>query len=332
MNLKSKKFFVTGADGFIGSHTVEKLLDYGANVIALIKYNSWNDIGYLKYIPKNKLKKINLVFGDIRDKDLLEKYLNKIEYVIHLSSLISIPYSYEAPDSYIQTNIIGLNNLLSTLKKAKKLKRFVQISTSEVYGTAKHVPMNENHPLSAQSPYSASKIAADAIAYSYYRSYDLPIVIARPFNTYGPRQTTRAIIPTIITQLIDNKSTTITLGSLKPTRDLNYVEDTADGIIALSLCKKAEGEVVNICSSSEISIKNLVVKLSKISRKKIIILTDKKKFRPKKSEVYRLFGCNKKIKKLTKWKPKTNINDGLEKTFNWFKDNHDLRKNLSNLN
>ena len=318
MNLKNKYFLVTGADGFIGSHTVEKLVDYGAKVIALVKYNSWSEIGYLKYLPKNKLKKINLIFGDLRDKNFLTKYANKIEYVIHLSSLISIPYSYDAPDSYIETNIIGLNNLLSSLRDKKNLKRFVQISTSEVYGTAKYVPMDESHPLSAQSPYSASKIGADAIAYSYYRSFNMPIVIARPFNTYGPRQTTRAIIPTIISQLIQGK-TRIHLGSLKPTRDLNYVEDTANGIISLALCKKAEGEVVNIASSSEISISDLLKKIAKISGNKITVVTNKNKLRPKSSEVYRLFGSNKKIKKLTGWKPKYNIQTGLLKTYNWFK-------------
>ena len=319
-SLKNKNVLVTGADGFIGSHLVEMLSKKEANISALHYYNSWNEIGWLNDIDKNVLKQINLVPGDIRDAELIRKLIKKVDYVFHLSSLIAIPYSYDAPRSYVDTNIIGALNVLEGCKENDSLTRLIHVSTSEVYGSAQKIPIPEDHPLVGQSPYSASKISADKLAESYYCSFNLPVVTARPFNTFGPRQTARAVIPTIASQLIDGKKK-IHLGSLDPTRDFNYVSDTANGMIEIALCPKAEGEVINIGSGEEWSIGETVEKISKILDTDIEIIQDKNRIRPKKSEVNRLVCDNTKIKRLTSWKREVSFEEGLVKTINWIKIN-----------
>ena len=319
-SLRNKNVLVTGADGFIGSHLVEMLSKKGANISALHYYNSWNEIGWLNDIDKNVLKEINLVPGDIRDAELIRKLIKKVDYVFHLSSLIAIPYSYDAPRSYVDTNIVGALNVLEGCKENDSLTRLIHVSTSEVYGSAQKIPIPEDHPLVGQSPYSASKISADKLAESYYCSFNLPVVTARPFNTFGPRQTARAVIPTIASQLIDGKKK-IHLGSLDPTRDFNYVSDTANGMIEIALCPKAEGEVINIGSGEEWSIGETVEKISKILDTDIEIIQDKNRIRPKKSEVNRLVCDNTKIKRLTSWKREVSFEEGLVKTINWIKIN-----------
>jgi len=251
--LKDSKVLVTGADGFIGSHLVEALVNYGAEVRALNFYNSWNSKGWLGDIDKNIFESIDITSGDIRDGEFLRRIAEDREYVFHLSSLIGIPYSYDAPRSYLETNVYGALNVLEACKVASNLRCLVHVSTSEVYGSARTVPITESHPLVGQSPYSASKLGADHLAESFYRSFGLPVVIARPFNTYGPRQTARAVIPVIISQILSGAEY-LKLGSLTPTRDFNYVTDTVSGMIALAGCRGALGRVVNIGSGTEISI------------------------------------------------------------------------------
>ena len=318
--IKGKQVFVTGADGFIGSHLVELLVASGAQVRALAYYNSWNEKGWLRDIPKETLNEVELLSGDVRDAERMRQGVVGCDYVFHLSSLIAIPYSYDAPRSYVDTNVIGALNVLQACRESDALTRLVHVSTSEVYGTAQQVPITEDHPLVGQSPYSASKIAADKIAESYHLSFDLPVVIARPFNTFGPRQTARAVIPTIISQLLAGCQF-LKLGSLAPTRDFNFAIDTADGMLALSLCKSAEGQVVNIGSGEEWSIAQTVEMLCDIVGHQPEIVADEARIRPEKSEVNRLIADTRKMQRLTGWKSSVPFRDGLERTVEWISPN-----------
>lgn len=329
MELKDKKVLVTGADGFIGSHLVESLIELGAKVKALVYYNSFNSWGWLDSLSSDTLKNIEIISGDIRDSNFLIKITEQIDIIFHLAALIAIPFSYYSPDSYIDTNVKGTLNILQAAK-INHTKRILITSTSEVYGTAKYVPIDENHPFQAQSPYSASKIGADRIAEAFYKSFDMPITIVRPFNTYGPRQSARAIIPTIITQLINGKDE-IKIGNLKPTRDLNYVKDTVNGFISIAKSDKTIGEEINIATSTEISIGDLAKLLIEMINPKAKILCEQYRYRPSKSEVERLLGSNKKIMELTDWKPKYSLKEGLIETISWFKNPDNLAKYKSDI-
>jgi NAD dependent epimerase/dehydratase len=320
--LSGKTVLVTGADGFIGSHLVEKLVEAGASVRALVYYNSWNGIGWLKDIPPATLSQLEIVRGDIRDVDLIRGIMQGAEYVLHLSSLIAIPYSYDAPRSFVDTNMLGALNVLNAARESDCLTRLLHVSTSEVYGSAQFVPISEEHPLVGQSPYSATKIGADKMAESYYLSFGLPVVTARPFNTYGPRQTARAVIPTIASQLASG-ATKLKLGALTPTRDFNFVADTAAGMISLATCPQAEGEVVNIGSGEEWSIARTAEMLCEISGRSVEIESDEARIRPENSEVNRLLADNKKIKSLTDWTSEVSFIDGLKATYIWIEENLD---------
>jgi len=321
---KSKKIFVTGADGFIGSHLVEKLIDENHNVTAMCYYNSFNNYGWLDTIDKKKIKNAKIVLGDVRDENLINKISKDTEIFYHLAALIGIPYSYTAVDSYIDTNIKGTKNILSSCLNNKKIEKIIITSTSEVYGSAINVPINETHPLQAQSPYSASKIAADSLATSFQLSFGLPITIARPFNNYGPRQSARAVIPTIISQILNGRKK-IELGNINTKRDFIYVKDTVDALSLLKKDNKMIGEVVNICSANEISIENLFNKIKKLLKSDAKLVTKKNRIRPRNSEVTRLLGDNKKMIKSFKWKAKYNLEDGLKETIEWYSN----EKNLS---
>jgi NAD dependent epimerase/dehydratase len=320
------KILVTGAEGFIGSHLVELLLKKKFKVKALVLYNSFNSWGWLENLNSKLKNNLEVVLGDIRDKENFEDLSKSVDIIINMAALIGIPYSYKASRSYIETNVIGSLNVLNSALK-NNISQVIQISTSEVYGTPKKVPITENFPYNAQSPYAASKIAADQLSLSFYRSFNLPVSIIRPFNTYGPRQSARAIIPTIITQALKNKK--IKLGSVYPKRDLMYVEDTVRGICAAINNKKTYGQVINLGTGYEISIKNLVEKISKLLGFKIEYQTQTNRKRPKKSEVDRLLASNKKAKKLLNWKPKYSkakgLDDGLRQTLNWFKEEKNLK-------
>jgi dTDP-glucose 4,6-dehydratase len=322
--LLGKKVLITGADGFIGSHLVEELLELGCNVRAFVFYNSFNSWGWLDTFPKEKLREIDIFVGDIRDPNAVRKAMENIEEVFHLAALVSIPFSYHSPDSYVDTNIKGTLNVLQAARDLGT-KRVLITSTSEVYGTAQYVPIDEKHPFQGQSPYSATKIGADRIAESFYRSFDMPITIVRPFNTYGPRQSARAIIPTIIIQLLTGKEE-IKLGSLTPTRDFNYVKDTVNGFIEIAKSYRTIGEEINIASQKEVSIGDLAQELIKQINPRAKIVLDKSRIRPEKSEVNRLLGSNEKIKRLTNWKPKYSLTQGLAETINWFESNLDKYK------
>jgi len=322
MRLKNKKVLVTGSDGFIGSHLVEKLVDEGAVVRAFVCYNSFNSWGWLEALPPERLDSIEVFAGDIRDQGRVHAALQGMDAVFHLAALIGIPYSYHSPESYVSTNVTGtLNVLLSA--RAHGLERVLVTSTSEVYGSARYVPIDEAHPLSPQSPYSATKIAADGLAESFHRSFGLPVVIARPFNAYGPRQSARAVIPTIISQLLNGA--VVRLGSLHPRRDFNYVEDIARGMIALAECDKAIGMTVNIGSGREISMQELAEGLINIVRPGARIMTETGRERPAKSEVERLLCDNSLIKKLTGWSPSIELEEGLQKTIGWMRDEGSVR-------
>ncbi len=311
--MKKKNILITGADGFIGSHLTELMVREGFNVTALSMYNSFNDWGWLEEVEcKND---IEIISGDIRDPDFCKKITKGKDIVFHLAALIGIPYSYLAPQSYVDTNIKGTMNICQAALD-NEIEQMIHTSTSEVYGTANYVPIDEKHPTQAQSPYSASKISADAMAMSFYNSFELPLVIARPFNTYGPRQSSRAIIPTIITQIANGLSK-IDLGDLTPTRDFNFVSDTCNGFLLLSGCEKANGEIVNIGSNTEISIGDLVYKIKTLMGSDIEIQTDPKRIRPKNSEVFRLVCDNQKINELVSYKPSIAIDEGLKKTIDW---------------
>lgn len=327
-NLKNKNILITGADGFIGSHLTEALFKFNCNLRVMTMYNSFNTWGWLDTIDKKVLKNIEVISGDIRDKKFVNNACKNIDYIFHLASLIAIPHSYNSPYAYLETNALGTLNLVESSLE-NNIKKIIHTSTSEVYGESSKIPINELELIKAKSPYSAMKIAADQIAYSYFSTYNLPITILRPFNTFGPRQSCRAIIPTIITQLLNTKNK-IKLGSLYPTRDFLYVADTVDGFIKSLLSEKNIGEIINIGSGYEISIGNLVQMIQKIMKTKFLVSTDKDRIRPKPGEVFRLKADIKKAKKLLNWKPKYTGKDGLQKslliTIKWFKDNKHLYK------
>lgn len=319
-----KKVLVTGADGFIGSHLVELLVEKGYDVKAFVYYNSFNTWGWLDTLPKEKLDKIEVFCGDIRDPNGVREAMKGVDTVFHLAALIAIPFSYHSPDSYVDTNIKGTLNVLQAARDLK-LERVLVTSTSEVYGTALYVPIDEDHPLQGQSPYSATKIGADQLALSFYRSFNLPVTLVRPFNTFGPRQSARAVIPTIISQLLAGKEE-IKLGSLTPTRDFNYVKDTANGFLEIALSDKTIGEVVNIATQKEISIGDLANELIRQINPKAKIVCDEQRLRPEKSEVNRLLGKNEKIMKLTNWKPQYTFEEGIAETIEFIKNNMDKYK------
>lgn len=322
-----KRVLVTGADGFIGSHLTEALLEKGYQVKAFTYYNSFNSWGWLDSLPKEKLNEIEIFSGDIRDPNGVREAMRGVEGVFHLAALIAIPFSYHSPDSYVDTNIKGTLNVLQAARELGT-ERIMITSTSEVYGTAQYVPIDEKHPFQGQSPYSATKIGADRLAESFYRSFNLPISIVRPFNTYGPRQSARAVIPTIITQLLSGKEE-IKLGSLTPTRDFNYVKDTAAGFIAIAESDKTIGEEINIATQKEISIRELAVEIIAQIKPEARIVCDEQRLRPQKSEVNRLLGSNEKIQKLTNWKPSYTFSEGISETIAWIRDN--LEKYKTNI-
>lgn len=327
--MRNKLALITGADGFIGSHLTQALIDAGYKVRAFIFYNSFNTCGWLDTVSKNYQKEIEFFYGDIRDPNCVRDAVKGVDIIFHLAALIAIPFSYYSPDSYIETNIKGTLNILQAAKDYK-IERILITSTSEVYGTANFVPITELHPKQAQSPYSATKIGADALADSFFRSFNLPITIVRPFNTFGPRQSARAVIPTIITQLLNGEEE-IKLGDLSPTRDLVYVNDTIRGFIDISNCKNLIGHEVNIATQSEITIGDLAQSLINKINPNAKIITDFIRLRPEKSEVFRLFGSNVKIKEFTNWEPKYTLEQGIIETIDWFKIKENLSKYKSEL-
>lgn len=308
---------VTGADGFIGSHLVEELVKKGYQVRAFVLYNSFNTWGWLDTLSDQIMKNVEIFQGDIRDPNGVEEAMRNVGAVFHLAALIAIPFSYHSPDTYVDTNIKGTLNVLQAARKLGT-DRVLITSTSEVYGSARYIPIDENHPFQGQSPYSATKIGADRLAESFYRSFQVPVSIVRPFNTYGPRQSARAVIPTIITQLLAGKIE-IKLGSLTPTRDFNYVKDTVHGFISIYESDKTIGEEINIASQKEISIGELADKLIAQINSKARIISEDSRRRPQKSEVNRLLGCNKKILRLTNWKQQYSLDDGLQNTIDFLK-------------
>lgn len=322
MELKNKQVLITGADGFIGSHLTEMLVKRGAKCKALSQYNSFNYWGWLEDI--DCLDDIEVLTGDVRDPHYCKHITKGVDVIFHLASLIAIPYSYIAPDSYVDTNVKGTLNICQAALE-NGCERVIHTSTSEVYGTAQYVPIDEKHPLQPQSPYSASKIGADAMAMSFYTSFGLPIVIARPFNTYGPRQSARAVIPTIITQIAAGAKS-LKLGNVTPTRDFNYVEDICRGLIALAECDRAIGEIVNLGSNYEISVLDVLTIIKGIMHSDIEVITDEGRIRPEKSEVFRLWCDNTKLRNLTGFEPRYTIKKGLSKTIDWFKNSRNLAK------
>ncbi|MCM1125496.1 MAG: NAD-dependent 4,6-dehydratase LegB [Lachnospiraceae bacterium] len=314
-----KKVLVTGADGFIGSHLTESLIAKGYEVRAFTMYNSFNTWGWLDTLPKDILNQIEIFSGDVRDPNGVREALKGVDGVFHLAALIAIPFSYHSPDSYVDTNMKGTLNVLQAARELET-ERIMITSTSEVYGTAQYVPIDERHPFQGQSPYSATKIGADRLAESFYRSFNLPVSIVRPFNTYGPRQSARAVIPTIISQLLAGKEE-IKLGSLTPTRDFNYVKDTAAGFIAIAESERTIGEEINIATQQEISIGELAMEIINQINPNARIICDEQRVRPEKSEVNRLLGSNEKIKSLTDWKPKYTFEQGIRETIEWVKQN-----------
>ena len=313
----SEKILITGACGFIGSHLAELCVNEGFNVVAFDRYNSNNHWGWLE--DSNFNRDMEIILGDIRDYDSVNKAMEGCDNVFHLAALIGIPYSYTSPLAYIRTNIEGTYNILESSKN-KNISQLIVTSTSETYGTANYTPIDENHSISSQSPYASTKVAADQLSISYHKSFELPVKIARPFNTYGPRQSSRAIIPTIINQILDNQKK-IKLGNLKPTRDLTYVEDICAAFLEIYKTDKFYGEVVNIGSKNEISIQNIFKKISSILNSNIELIQDDKRIRPKKSEVNQLICDNSKILENSNWKPKINFDEGLLKTIDWLKNN-----------
>ena len=324
MELHGKNVLVTGSEGFIGSHLVEKLLKHEVKIRAFVLYNSFNNWGWLESLSREQMEKIEIFAGDIRDPNGVRQAMQGIDVVFHLAALIAIPFSYHSPDSYVDTNIKGTLNVLQAARDLKCGKVLVT-STSEVYGTAQYVPIDEQHPYQGQSPYSATKIGADRMAEAFYRSYNMPVSIVRPFNTFGPRQSARAVIPTIITQLLAGKQR-IKLGSLHPTRDLLYVKDTVNGFIKIAESDKTIGQEINIATQSEISIGELAQKIIDIINPSARIDCDDARKRPEKSEVERLFGCNEKIKRLTDWEQRYDFDTALSETIEWFRDGQNLKK------
>lgn len=318
------KVLVTGADGFIGSHLVEELVKKGYLVKAFVYYNSFNTWGWLDTLPNEIMKHVEIFQGDIRDPNGVGEAMKGMDAVFHLAALIAIPFSYHSPDTYVETNIKGTLNVLQAARRLET-KRVLITSTSEVYGTAQYIPIDEKHPFQGQSPYSATKIGADRLAESFFRSFQLPITIVRPFNTYGPRQSARAVIPTIITQLLTG-NTEIKLGALTPTRDFNYVKDTVRGFISIYESDKTIGEEINIASQKEISIGQVAQELIKQINPKAKIICDAKRLRPENSEVNRLLGCNDKILRLTDWKPQISLGEGLSNTIEFLRNYIDKYK------
>lgn len=318
------KVLVTGADGFIGSHLVEELVKKGYDVKAFAYYNSFNTWGWLDTLPVEIMNNVEVFTGDIRDPNGVRTAVKGMEQIFHLAALIAIPFSYHSPDSYVDTNIKGTLNVLQAARDFD-VQKIMVTSTSEVYGTAKYVPIDENHPYQGQSPYSATKIGADRLAESFYRSFDLPVSIVRPFNTYGPRQSARAVIPTIITQLLSG-ATEIKLGAVSPTRDFNYVKDTAHGFISIAESDNTIGEEINIATQKEISIGELANEIIKQINPNAKIVCDEERLRPEKSEVNRLLGANKKICTLTDWRPQYDLEQGIKETIQWMEKNLDKYK------
>lgn len=329
MDLKNKRVLITGADGFIGSHLTERLLAEGCRVKAFVYYNSFNSWGWLDSLPKKQLEQIEVFAGDIRDSNGVRTAMKDVDVVFHLAALIAIPFSYHSPDSYIDTNVKGTLNIVQAAKDME-VQRVLVTSTSEVYGTAKYVPIDEKHERQPQSPYSASKIGADGIAESFYRSFDTPITIVRPFNTYGPRQSARAVIPTIISQLLSGKEE-VFLGDIIPTRDLVFVKDTADAFIEIAKCENLIGQDCNIATEQEISIGNLAQMIIGKINPKAKIVTEEQRLRPEKSEVYRLLGSRKKLEDNTGWKPKISLEEGINQTIEWFSNKENLKQYKANI-
>lgn len=324
MQLKGKKILVTGADGFIGSHLVEALLAQGCDVRAFVYYNSFNSWGWLDTLPPDVIRGLDVFSGDIRDPNGVFEAMKGCDVIFHLAALIAIPFSYHSPDSYVDTNIKGTLNVLQAGRRLGT-ERILITSTSEVYGTAQYAPIDEKHPFQGQSPYSATKIGADRLAESFYRSFETPVVIVRPFNTYGPRQSARAVIPTIITQLLLGK-TELRLGSLTPTRDFNYVKDTAQGFIALAEADSAVGKEINIATGKEHSIGDVAKIIISELNPNAHIITDDQRLRPEASEVFRLIGDNTLITTLTNWRPHHELDAGLRDTIDWFRQSENLSR------
>ena len=318
------KILVTGSDGFIGSHLVERLVLKGYSVKAFVLYNSFNSWGWLDSLPADVMSQVEVFPGDVRDPNGVREAMRGCDAVMHLAALIAIPFSYHSPDTYVDTNVKGTLNVLQAARDCE-VGRVLVTSTSEVYGTARYVPIDEDHPFQGQSPYSATKIAADRLAESFYRSFGLPVTLVRPFNTYGPRQSARAVIPTIITQLLAGR-TEIKLGSLTPTRDFNYVKDTADGFIEILRSDATVGEEINIATQREISIGQLAGELVRQINPAASIVCDEQRLRPERSEVNRLLGCNGKIRRLTGWAPKYTLEQGLAETIGFLRHNLDKYK------
>ena len=323
MDWKDKKVMVTGAGGFIGSHLVERLTELGANVRAFVRYNSRNDRGFLEILPEHIQKQIEVITGDLRDSGSVRTAVKDVQIVFHLGASIAIPYSYVNPRDAIETNVIGTLNVLNAVKDYE-VEKMVQTSSSEVYGTALYRPIDEKHPLQAQSPYAASKIASDKLAESFHLSYGLPVATIRPFNTYGPRQSSRAVIPSIITQILSFDS--ISLGSLYPTRDFLFVKDTVEGFIKMAESPLTVGEVVNVGTGIEISIGDLADKITSIIGKEIEVVSEDNRIRPSASEVKRLVADNTKAKKLAGWEPEISLDEGLDITIKWISESLDRYK------
>lgn len=323
MLTQRKKVLITGADGFIGSHLVELMIDEGFHVKAFCFYNSSSSLGWLDHFPEEKLRHMEIVTGDIRDADSLRDAMKNINVVFHLAALISIPYSYLTPESYVDTNIGGTLNILQASKDSG-VERVLITSSSEVYGTAQTTPITESHPRQAQSPYAATKISADALAQSYYKSFDLPVSIVRPFNTYGPRQSTRAVIPSIITQLLGGQKV-LKMGDLRPSRDFVFVKDTVRGMFEVSKCDALIGQDVNIATGQEITIEKLANELIQQIDPGVTLQQEKQRLRPSDSEVYRLCGSHAKLKEYTGWSPQISFKDGLQRTIDWFRKPENLR-------
>ena len=327
MTVKNAQVLITGADGFIGSHLTELLVEQGARVRALSQYNSFNHWGWLEDVAC--LDNIEVVCGDVRDPHFCRQITQGVDLVFHLAALIAIPYSYQAPASYVDTNIQGTLNICQAALE-NGCRRVLHTSTSEVYGTARYVPIDEQHPLQPQSPYSASKIGADALAMSYFNAFELPLTVVRPFNTYGPRQSARAVIPTIISQIAAGKKS-IHLGDLRPTRDFNYVLDTCRGFLALAECEATVGQTVNIGSNDEISIGELFALIKELMASDVELTCDDQRLRPEKSEVFRLWCDNTRLRELTGFEPAFSLRQGLERTIAWFSDVANLAKYKTDL-
>ncbi len=322
MDLKGKKVLITGADGFIGSHLVEHLITEGCKIRAFCYYNSFNKWGWIDSLSPEIVSQLEIFSGDIRDSNGVRTAMEGIDVVFHLAALIGIPFSYHSPDSYIDTNVKGTLNVLQAARNLQ-LERVLVTSTSEVYGTAQYVPIDEKHPRQPQSPYSASKIGADSLAESFFRSFNLPLTIVRPFNTFGPRQSARAVIPTIISQLLNNRDN-LKLGDLTPTRDLLYVKDTVRGFTEIAKCDTLIGEDCNIATQSEISIGDLAKEIMEQIHPGTKIIREEERIRPSKSEVFRLYGSNEKIRKHTNWTQKYSLKEGLKETIDWFRIDENL--------